>query len=524
MALNRLIAAIVIVAGVFAPRAGATDVTPHSVIAHANDQQFWVGRIDHVVSLDQTIVYYRLVGQDDKWQKLCQVPARIDQIASQGPLAAALLADGSWLLLYSDGSTVTAGPLPASAKMVALAGEKSWWAVGEVAGGIQALRDAQRPSSTTQPATQSATTQGAVSSPSTQPASSALVLFELSGNDWTAVAQLPAFAGDVPRVDLCVIDGVPHVVSFDHEAIDVLHLEKQKWIRDMHLGGMSQTAAFALLTDGSGPRLWVQQQSGPDLLYSLANPTVKPLELKPTTDIPAKDRTLALFSGSIRMIARSQETFVEQRFSLDTGKPEGKPANLAFPPVSTVLDIQSVQTLVAIGALLVVMLGWFRQQSASEQRQMEVQSVTLAPLGRRLLAGLIDASPVILTMIIFMVRDRQHLGASIQSRQLMLLLAYWASSVFYIIFTTLIESMGGRSLGKILLGLRVATTEGKPPTAGALVVRNLLRIFDVSLFFLPVLAVAMFPLRQRAGDLAAGTLVIVDAKTDGRPEDGPPPG
>ena len=505
----------------------ATDVTPHSVLAHANDQQFWIARLDRIGgSTDQTIVYYRLVGQDDKWQKLCQVPARIEQLASQGPLAAALLGDGSWLLIYSDGNTVTAGPLPAaSAKMVARwRGENRGVAVGAVAGGLAGVRDAQRSSSTTRPATRkAAASQPQV--PASQPSTPGLVVFELAGNEWTPIAQLPEISSELPRVDLALIDEVPHVVigtCLDRDVIEVLHLHRQKWVRDLHVPGMAQAASFALLADGGSPRLWVQQQSGSDLLFSLTQHGENPLELKPTTDIPAKDRAIALFSGSIRMIGRTTDGMIERRYSLDSGKPEGKPTDLAAASrFHGAGHIQAVQTLVAIAALLLVMLGWFRQQNATDERRTELKSVTLAPLGRRLAAGLIDASPVILTMLIFMVRDRQYAGASIQSRQLLLLLAYWASSFFYIIFTTLVESLGGRSLGKILLGLRVVTMQGQPASTGALVIRNLLRIFDVSFFFLPLLVVVMFPLRQRAADLAAGTLVVINSSADNQGQDGP---
>jgi uncharacterized RDD family membrane protein YckC len=512
--LNKLIWGIVFLLPLAASLTRAADVTPHSVLAHANDQQFWVARIDHFPSSsDQTLVYYRLVGQDDKWQKLCMIPARVEQIAAQGLLGAALLNDGSWLLIYTDGSTVTAGPLPASGKMVALAGGKTWWAIGEVAGGLPAAQASKRRTSGTRPATREATTQ----SPETSSRSSApqLVLFELVGNDWTAIAELPANAPELPRVSLSIIDEVAYIATFERDLIQVYHLDRQKWMQDLHLPGMGQTASFALLEDSGPAHLWVQQQSGPDLLYLLSNASAKPLQLQPPPDIPSKDRTVALFSGSLRMIGRSKDGLIEQRYSISTGQPEGKPTELSLPPVSTVLDIQGMQTLVAIGALLLIMLGWFRQQNAAEEKPANLESVTLAPLGRRVAAGLIDAAPVILTMLVFIIRDRQNTNASMQSRQLMLLLAYWSSGVFFILFTTLVETAAGRSLGKILLGLRVVTTEGQTPTTGALVIRNLLRIFDVSLFFLPLIAVALFPLRQRAADLAAGTLVVLnDSATD----------
>jgi uncharacterized RDD family membrane protein YckC len=70
--------------------------------------------------------------------------------------------------------------------------------------------------------------------------------------------------------------------------------------------------------------------------------------------------------------------------------------------------------------------------------------------------------------------------------------------------------IGGRTLGKIILRLKVVTRQGGEPTALAMLTRNLLRMFDLSLLFLPVIAIVFSPARQRAGDLAAGTVVIYD--------------
>jgi uncharacterized RDD family membrane protein YckC len=504
-ALNKLLLALMLLV---AATVRAADVTPHSLLAHANDQQFWVARIEHPPGNypETTAVYYRLVGQDDKWQRLCFMQVRLERLASQGLLASALLSDGSWMLLYTDGSTVTGGPLPASAKMVALAGGKNWWAIGEVPGGLSAVEAATRPSASTSPAT-------APSATLPQNSSVRLVLFQLAGNDWQAVAQLPQEPIDGMRIELALFDDVPHVATFQKDVIDVRHLEGRRWVDDFHESGLSQTASFNLLGETGTPRLWVQQQSGPDLIYLLKGPNPQPLRLQPISDIPAKDRTVASFGGSIRMIGQSNAKFIEQRFAIDTGRPEGKPAELALP-VSPVFDVQALQTVIFIGASLLVLLGWFRQQTSEDDEEKQRPEVVPAPIGRRLIAGFIDASPVILTMLVFFVRDRQYASAPIQSRQLMLLIAYWASGLFYILYMTLVESLGGRSLGKILFGLRVVTVEGLAPTPGAMAMRNVLRLFDVSLFFLPVIVVAFFPLRQRAGDLAAGTLVVLSSGTN----------
>jgi uncharacterized RDD family membrane protein YckC len=73
--------------------------------------------------------------------------------------------------------------------------------------------------------------------------------------------------------------------------------------------------------------------------------------------------------------------------------------------------------------------------------------------------------------------------------------------------TTIAELLLARSVGKLLLGLRVVTIDGRKPTPGAIVVRNLLRIVDLTLYF-PLFMILYSPLRQRVGDIAAGTVVV----------------
>jgi uncharacterized RDD family membrane protein YckC len=83
-------------------------------------------------------------------------------------------------------------------------------------------------------------------------------------------------------------------------------------------------------------------------------------------------------------------------------------------------------------------------------------------------------------------------------------------------------AMGGRTLGKKALGLRVVTAEGGTPGPGALLIRNLVRTLDL---LVGVVMMAIDPLSRRLGDRLAGTLVVHDR----RPEVGPvlgrvPPG
>jgi uncharacterized RDD family membrane protein YckC len=71
--------------------------------------------------------------------------------------------------------------------------------------------------------------------------------------------------------------------------------------------------------------------------------------------------------------------------------------------------------------------------------------------------------------------------------------------------------MGGRTVGKALLGLKVVQPDGMPPTPTKAAVRTILRLVDA----LPLLYLVGFacvlvtgPKAQRIGDMAAGTTVV----------------
>jgi len=74
-----------------------------------------------------------------------------------------------------------------------------------------------------------------------------------------------------------------------------------------------------------------------------------------------------------------------------------------------------------------------------------------------------------------------------------------------------VESLsGGRSVGKMLFGLRVVGRDGSPATARQATVRGLVALIDIyaSLGFLALATAMSTPQAQRPGDLAAGTVVL----------------
>jgi uncharacterized RDD family membrane protein YckC len=96
----------------------------------------------------------------------------------------------------------------------------------------------------------------------------------------------------------------------------------------------------------------------------------------------------------------------------------------------------------------------------------------------------------------------------------MLQLAFWSPVlIFYIFYHPVLElAMRGRTPGKRMAGARIVTLEGATPGAGALVMRNLFRLIDQlpGLYVVGLLCCMFTPQRVRLGDLAAGTVLVLD--------------
>ena len=85
--------------------------------------------------------------------------------------------------------------------------------------------------------------------------------------------------------------------------------------------------------------------------------------------------------------------------------------------------------------------------------------------------------------------------------------------IIYFLYHPILEvAMRGRTPGKRIAGVRLVTREGDIPGVGALILRNVFRILDSLPFaYLVGLAtVVMTDHHVRIGDLAAGTLLVMD--------------
>jgi uncharacterized RDD family membrane protein YckC len=95
-------------------------------------------------------------------------------------------------------------------------------------------------------------------------------------------------------------------------------------------------------------------------------------------------------------------------------------------------------------------------------------------------------------------------------------LGVWAPAVLiYFLYHPVLEiALRGSTPGKRMAGVRIVTRHGDIPGVGALLIRNVFRLIDALPFsYLIGLVTTIFtPQHVRLGDLAAGTLLILDSK------------
>jgi uncharacterized RDD family membrane protein YckC len=84
---------------------------------------------------------------------------------------------------------------------------------------------------------------------------------------------------------------------------------------------------------------------------------------------------------------------------------------------------------------------------------------------------------------------------------------------YFIVFEAL---WNGQTPGKKLLGLRVVRDGGYPIDFGASLIRNLIRVgeYFIGYYLIAAISALISPENKRVGDLAAGTIVVRDARLD----------
>ncbi|MEA2424270.1 MAG: hypothetical protein QOH13_680 [Thermoleophilaceae bacterium] len=147
-------------------------------------------------------------------------------------------------------------------------------------------------------------------------------------------------------------------------------------------------------------------------------------------------------------------------------------------------------------------------------------------LGRRIGAALIDIGIVFVLMLLVggIFGNDAAPDAPASARYGALDRVLILSLVFAYFWGT--ETVWAQTLGKRALGIRVVGLGGSKATAGAILVRTVLRIVDFLPAFYIVGLIAILatgPRRQRVGDLAARTRVVLASEQPDEPPSAAPP-
>ena len=104
-------------------------------------------------------------------------------------------------------------------------------------------------------------------------------------------------------------------------------------------------------------------------------------------------------------------------------------------------------------------------------------------------------------------------GGGLNARPLLTLFFALPISVLYFLYHPVLELLlRGTTPGKRIAGARIVTREGATPGSAALLIRNVFRLIDtVPAFYLLGLGFCLCTAqRVRIGDLAAGTVLVID--------------
>jgi uncharacterized RDD family membrane protein YckC len=490
------------------------------LMAEGSDDHFWVahvGKASEGNDTQTTIVWRPRLARNDEWSPMPSVAQRVISIATSNDELLLVLKNGQWEI--ADGQDIRTGPTPPQGDvMLAIAADQdAVWAV--VKGWILPPASTQAVSAATAPATEA----------STQPGEPRLVVCHFVNGKWIDAHALPDDVTDDPaQMSLAVVKQLPVLAWRNSEGrISVSSLTAQnEWTKPVMVKGPAELDNFKLLTIDERPVLWLAgalptsrpttRPSGDEAGVVLVGDDFTkrlPLEIPATLPSNVGSQTLVDAFGNLRWIAYAGDQQVEQDYSLqsfpDSFPPATKmsvvanPKPAAIPLMPWILGDAVLVAVAAIAAARQRQLAVLVGLDAAAAKKMEKPQ--LAPLGVRFVAGLVDLAPILAVIAIIHPANPSNPLASVDAKSLQSLTEL--AMLSYLLHTLVAEVICAQSLGKMAFGLKVVGPDGGTPTRLALVIRNLLRVVDVPLA-LPLMMVLISPLRQRVGDMVAGTVVV----------------
>jgi uncharacterized RDD family membrane protein YckC len=473
------------------------------VLATGDEQQFWVARVIPAASAESGEIQTRVVvthGFGSAWADLPTVPARVAAMAGSGDELLLALEGGQWMIADEADLRVGAPP-PNAGKLLAVASEQTiTWAI--VTDNGPATRPMEPASG---PATEAAI-------PSINPLPRRWLVYQRHAADWINGEILPAGIDAATTISMTVANQRPIIAWRNSDG--VIHISDLnpdgRWNEVAQISGTGD-ARFAMLRADGEPILWTAASTGAGAdqfagVVHRGEDFSKTTVLKVVGNLPPAGgpQVLAVAFESLRWLAISGGDVVEQDYQID-GTPKGQvhPIDQTEP---TPVDFDPYATGAALVVLVAVVaaLAQRRGRPSGLWQAAQTDPVLPAPIGPRMAAAFVDLLPSFAAM--WALPRGLNTAAALEN-------AVWNIFIIavttYVAHTLVAELICGQSIGKMMFGLRVTTTDGKAPSAASIIVRNILRIVDVSLI-VSVVLIFLTPRRQRIGDLVAGTIVVAE--------------
>jgi uncharacterized RDD family membrane protein YckC len=494
------------------------------LLAHGSGDRLWLAEVvqqPEPQGGERTILRTRQTGAGNtQWIELARLNGRVVALANRGNDLVALLDSGDWLIVWSNGRTP--GPsLPQGRRILAIASdEHSLYAIGA----------APVPNATTLAVTQSELADAQVeeesqleeaSSPATAPtepwpaeasdaAPDRAALFILERGRWVWRTDLPA---QVPLdaaagVALGVVQSRPVLAVARGAKVLAFEYTVQGTWSDHGEVALREAGPVKVLAAGARPGIWAAGAGGGGDLFVRGETWSKPIPLQPSEPVrQAQARTLASAGGNLRLFFIENARVREQSFTLE-GQPIGTVSELNFPRMPSTPESQWPSIALMI-ALMFILFGTIRRRATLPGGMIDPSKIPLAPLVLRLMAAGIDISPVIITATVIIMRYELTRDPGEILVELPQNLAMIIALVGYVLYTSVSEYFTGRTLGKLIFGLKVAGLDGQRARPFPLILRNVLRLLDLSLGLIIIVLMVFSPLQQRVGDIAAGTVVVL---------------
>lgn len=449
--------------------AGIVRAEVQGVLARGQGERLWIARTDKN-DKNQTLTSVRRLVDPVRgtWAEMYRLAGGFADAAVLDERVALLSEDGSWQVVWQGGSL--SGPSPGEDRKLRRIASNGY----DTLFGIV-----------------------------TQPGKIGDLMRWTENDGWSFVATLPDEA-DLPDVSLGVFNGRPWLACGDEKSIKILRFEPEgggAWQRVYASGGLGLPHPQAWVSGATRPTL-VSRSADKQFELHRIEPTGQLVRLNP---LPADSWAWTAAGPSVRVISVQGERLAMTTIDRYGGGASFGPEPIADPaPTLPESRTEWLNTLLLVG-LTVAML----RAMGNDQPELPAaiqNGWRPAPLWRRTLAGLFDALPVILSSAWIAYRYEHPLNE--EAVRLMVYLPMYIGSLVYIGHVTAMELAFGRSVGKFIFGLKVVSEDGTPVTVGQVIVRNVIRLLEWPLL-LPLFLPLFTPHRQRVGDLASKTLVVL---------------